>query len=403
MKSKIFLYILIAIAIVAILAFVIYQLVYRGNNNTTVGTGQVGSLPNVANQQFPSENQTSTVGTFNTSVAGGATASSSQFGVISNDQALDYFIDAANTAILVKPDGTIESIANGKTSDLSTTTISNIISVAFSYDGKKILVTMRNGTITLSSVLDLTTKSWLSLPNGIQSPVWSPTNYQIAYLAPSNSGTETLMTIDAGIINAKPTLITMLDMEDMGLQWPNKNTIIISDRPSAYTTGSIWLFNISSGTLSSIIYENLGVESLWSASDSALIFSAKSTNAGGQLVFQNATGAQKILSFMTLPSKCAFGTPVAASDTANPSAPIYCAVPSDQSTFSIARLPDEYDQKVYFTNDDFYRIDADTGLLDKIFSASTINQTIDATHIKIFNNILFFINRYDQKIYALAL
>ena len=313
------------------------------------------------------------------------------------------YIDAANTAILVKPDGTIESIANGKTSDLSTTTISNIISVAFSYDGKKILVTMRNGTITLSSVLDLTTKSWLSLPNGIQSPVWSPTNYQIAYLAPSNSGTETLMTIDAGIINAKPTLITMLDMEDMGLQWPNKNTIIISDRPSAYTTGSIWLFNISSGTLSSIIYENLGVESLWSASDSALIFSAKSTNAGGQLVFQNATGAQKILSFMTLPSKCAFGTPVAASDTANPSALIYCAVPSDQSTFSIARLPDEYDQKVYFTNDDFYRIDADTGLLDKIFSASTINQTIDATHIKIFNNILFFINRYDQKIYALAL
>ena len=372
MKSKIFLYILIAIAIVAILAFVIYQLVYRGNNNTTVGTGQVGSLPNVANQQFPSENQTSTVGTFNTSVAGGATASSSQFGVISNDQALDYFIDAANTAILVKPDGTIESIANGKTSDLSTTTISNIISVAFSYDGKKILVTMRNGTITLSSVLDLTTKSWLSLPNGIQSPVWSPTNYQIAYLAPSNSGTETLMTIDAGIINAKLTLITMLDMEDMGLQWPNKNTIIISDRPSAYTTGSIWLFNIPSRN---IVFDHhtktLESESLWNASDSALIFSAKSTNAGGQLVFQDATGAQKILSFMTLPSKCAFGTPAAASDTANPSAPIYCAVPSDQNTFSVARLPDEYDQYMYFTNDDFYSIDTDTGLLNKIFSSST--------------------------------
>jgi hypothetical protein len=123
----------------------------------------------------------------------------------------------------------------------------------------------------------------------------------------------------------------------------------------------------------------------------------------GQLTFYSAAGARNLLSFTTLPSKCIFGTPGVASGTINPSAPIYCAVPSDQSTFSVARLPDEYDQKVYFTNDDFYQINTNTGSLNKIFSAPTANLTIDATRMKIFNNILFFINRYDQKIYALAL
>ncbi len=401
MKSKFLLYALIALTIVAVVAFIIYQLVYRGNNSTTGETGQTGSLPSAANQQFPSGSQASTTGAFNTS---GTNSSSSQFGIVSNDPALDYFVDAANTVTLVKPDGTIESIVNSKTNILSSSVVSNIIHTAFSYDGKKVLITYEVGTTTQSSVFDLASQAWTHLSNGIQSPVWSPTNYQIAYLIPSNLGSETLTTIDAGTANAKPVTVTSFAMEDMVLQWPAKNTMIVSDRPSAYTTGSIWLFAVSSKTLSSATYEHLGTESLWNASGSALIFSAKSNSSGGQLAFRDATGTQKVLSFGTLPSKCAFGPyGTAASSTANISASIYCAVPHDQNTFSIARLPDEYDQNIYFTDDDFYRINTGTGSLSEIFSFSAVNQNLDATQMKVLNNILFFINRYDQKIYALAL
>jgi hypothetical protein len=180
----------------------------------------------------------------------------------------------------MKPDGTVESIANGKTSVISTTTFQNIVNTTFSYDGKKILVAVRNGTTTQSSVFDLTSKLWVRLPDGMQSSVWSPINYQIAYLAPSNSGTEAVTTIDAGTVNAKPITVASLAMEDMSLQWPSKNTLIISDRPSAFTTGSIWLFNISAKIISSVVFENFGSESLWSASGSAIIFSAGPSNAG---------------------------------------------------------------------------------------------------------------------------
>lgn len=398
MKPKTFLNILIVIALIALAAFVVYQFVLRGNNNVVGGVGQTGSLPAVSNQQFPSGNQTSTVSVSNTS------ASSSQFGIVSNDPALDYFVNASNTVTLIKPDGTIESIANNETSMVSGSAIPNIISTAFSYNGEKILVTSRVGTTTQSSVFDLVAQTWTNLPNGIQSPAWSPTDYQIAYLVPSNTGSATLTVVNEGVANAKSVAITSFSMEDTVLRWPSKNTIIISDRPSAYTTGSIWLFDIPSQTLSSIVYEALATESLWNASDSALLFLTGTSNAGGQLIFQDSTGARKILSFSTLPSKCAFGPiSAAASDTANPSAVVYCAVPHDQDTFSLARLPDEYDQYMYFTNDDFYSINTDTGSLNQIFSFSTANTNIDATDMKVFNNVLFFINRYDQKIYALAL
>ena len=405
MKLKIFLYILIAVAIIAVAAFAVYQLIHSGSNNSAGVSSQAetGSLPVVPNQQLPTGGQTrqaQPVAGFNASAAN---ASSSHFGIVSNDPALDYFIDAANTVTLIKPDGTLESIAGGKINIISTSTISNIITAAFSYDGKKIFASSRVGTTTQTSVFDLGLKVWTRLPNNMQSPVWSPVNYHIAYLAPSNSGFETLATIDTGIVNTKPATITSLAMEDMSLQWPDQNTIIISDRPSAYVAGSIWSFTISSKTLSGVVYENLGAESVWSASGTALIFSAGLNNSGGRLAFQDIGGFQKTLSFVTLPSKCAFGPAAVSSSTMNPAGLIYCAVPNDQNTLSVARLPDEYDQKIYFTDDDFYSIDSNTGALTKVLSFSTINQNLDATRMKVLNNILFFINRYDQKIYALAL
>lgn len=401
MKSKFVLYLLLALAIIAIGAFLFYQFIYRGKINTTAGVvGQTGSLPSTANQQFPAAgSQTSTVNTFN---AGATNSSSSKFGVVSNDPGLDYFVDGANTVTLVKPDGTIESISNNKSSVVSSSLIPNIISVGFSYDGKKVLVASEVGTTTRSGVFDVASRVWINLPNGMQNPVWSPVNYQIAYLTPSNSGSEALTMITMGATSSKPIVLSSLAMEDMVLRWPNANTIVISDRPSAYTVGSIWSFTISSKTASLISYENLGSESLWNASGSALIFSTKSNNAGGQLALQDPLGTQKIFSLLTLPSKCVFGPPVAASST-SPAVFIYCGMPRDQDTLSMVRLPDEYDQNIYFTDDDFYRIDAGTGSLSQIFSSSMINQTIDATRMKIFNNILFFINRYDQKIYALSL
>jgi hypothetical protein len=399
MKQKNILSILIILAIVAIVAFFAYQFLYR-NSAATPGIGQTGTLPIAANQQFSSSSQS---GTATSSGLNPANASSSSFGLVSNDPALDYFVDAANTVTLIEPNGTIESISNNTTTILSTSTISDIINASFSYNGKQIMITSRAGATTQTVVFNTSSRTFTLLQNDMQSPVWSPTNDKIAYLIPAYDGTESLNMIDLGAAIAKPITISTLSMEDLSLQWPSKNTIIISDRPSAFVPSSIWKFNIPSQTLSLVVYENYGTESAWSPSGSALLFLGGANNAGGRLLYQDAAGNQQTLAFDTLPSKCVFTPIVATSSISSSSAMFYCAAPADQNTFFIVRLPDEYDQKVYFSNDNFYSVNVGTEALNEIFSYTQANMNIDATDLKIFNNVLFFINRYDQKLYALSL
>ena len=421
MKPKFLLYVLIALAIIAIAAFIIYRAVYQGSGGGTGELpglsgllGQTGALPAAQNQQFPSSSVLNSGATstamFNASGAN-STSSSSKFGIISNDPALDYFVTPGNAVELIKSDGSIETISNNTPTVLSNATVLNIINAAFSYDGKKVFITYKAATTTQTSVFDVNSRTWIHLPGGMQSPVWSPINYQIAYLVDSGSGSEALRTIDTAATSSKPIDVITIAMEDMRLQWPSKDTIIISDRPSAFTATSIWSLNIPSLKLSSVAYESLGSESLWGSSDSALIFSAGPQNAGGHLLFRNIAGDQKLLSFKTLSSKCAFSPSLTSSTTpstttstiGSSSVVIYCAAPDDQNTFSVARLPDEYEQKIYFTDDDFYRVDVGANTLNQIFSYSLAGLNLDATKMKVFNNILFFINRYDQKVYALAL
>jgi hypothetical protein len=403
MKPKTLLYILIALAIVAIGVFLVYQVISRGSGTNST-TGQTGSLPSTTNQQFPvgSQVSTTTAGTFG---AGGVNSSSSRFGIVSNDPTLDYFVSSANVVTVIQPNGTIESITNNATNTISGLVFQNIITASFSYDGKKILISSRTATSTQTSVFDLVAKSWIALPVGMISPVWSPINYQVAYLTNTSGGSEILETVNAVTANAKPATLTTLGMEDSLLQWPSKNTFIISDRPSAFITGSAWSFSTTNNTLSLISFENLGFESMWDASGAGLTFSAQHGNQGGILNLIAQSGNQKLLSFTTLPAKCLFHNDIAsttlqaASSTKTMVLDLYCAIPQDQNTLGVARLPDEYDQKMLLTTDDIYKINTTDGSSVDLLSG----QSIDATNLRVFNGILFFVSRYDQKLYALTL
>jgi hypothetical protein len=264
----------------------------------------------------------------------------------------------------------------------------------------------------------------------MQDPTWSPNDYRIAYLSASGAGTETLSTATITGTSVKTATIQAFAMEDSSLQWPTKNILIISDRPSAFTVGSALSFDISAKTITPLVVEYPGLTSVWSdaAPITGLVFSGNTGYQGGTLSLMGGMGGQKTLSFMTLPSKCTFNNDVAtstqtvaapssaktrSSSTTNSSTTLitlvtstttldlYCAVPRDQDTMGVARLPDEYDQKMFFTADDFYKITVVSGTLSTVFSDT--NQTLDATSMKVANNILFFINRYDQKLYAIKL
>jgi hypothetical protein len=413
---------IILVVLIAALGVIFYFLT-RPSATTTTTTGQTGSLPSVGTQQVATTTTQSGTGTSSTTPAFSASSSTS-FGIVSNDPALDYFVDSQNNTTIVEPNGVIETISNGQATALSSSPIANIVGASFSYDGKKILVSFGSANQPQTSIFDITTKSWTPLAGTLLGPAWSPASYQIAYLtANTGNGTESILMQNAASTSTRPTTLATVAMNDMTLQWVNKGTLLLADKPSVYTVGSAWFFNTTNKTLTPEVLEYPGMESLWSATTSTvgIVFLGNSGNQGGHVNFVNASGNAQTLTFVTLPSKCAFHTDISTStpQTASSSASsttkvasstaitttsllnLYCAIPRDQQTLSIARLPDEYNQEILFTADDFYKMNTANGALTSVFSDP--NQTLDATDLKVFNNTLFFVNRYDEKVYAIAL
>jgi hypothetical protein len=438
---KRYLYIVIGIIVAAAIVILVLFLIKNNAASPTITTSGTtsGALPVVGTQGSNGSGASSSVATLGLSPTASTTGASANgqtavqnFGVLSQSPVLDYFIDPQNNITAIQPTGAVITIANGKTTTVNSSTIDGIISASFSYDGKKILVSFGDPSNSQMDVFDVAANTWITFPKGIFSPQWSPiNNYQIAYLVVPSAGKLALATINAANIKTAPTTLLTLNANDLTLQWPTASEFILSDKPTSQNAGAVWVYNPSAGTLNPLIYEVSGAEGIWSHNAAIpyglTFFNNPSGQGGNVLQLQAFSGnlPNQPLAFSTLPSKCAFDTelmPVAtstatgaatsttASSTAKTSAKtaptstpylaLYCGIPRSSSGFSSAHLPDDYNTMALFTSDDIYKINTATGAEQVLWSDAT--QSMDVSDVKFFNNALFFVNRYDQKLYGLT-
>jgi len=391
---KTILYIVLILVIIALGLATYYFLWYKPAAPTT---GQGGNPPptagNAPKEQPPSYSQ----------VTPTSTPQAAKFGVVAPNQTINYFVDQQNNAYLVQPDGQIVKIsAGGQAATLSSSQINKLTGADFSYDGQKIIVTFGGDQQNpQSSIFDIASRSWQPLPPGLISTVWSPSSYNIAYLTQKND-VATLYMLDASSTKAKPQQLLSLHAQDLLLKWSSPNQILLSQKSSALVNSSVWSFDVKKRTLSLIIDDQLGLDSIWSAGgQEALVFNSGFGKRGGSLELTNNKGETlHNLTFLTLPSKCVFA-PAAAEGSSTPPSTLYCAIPRDVQKLKLANLPDDYEKMAIFTTDDFYSVDLNSGDMTAVFNDQ--NQNLDASSLKIFNQTLFFINRYDQKIYAISL
>jgi hypothetical protein len=402
---------ILAIVLAAIIVVVGVYFLFFAPKSAATQTGGSGSLPSTGNQ--------TNAGAGNSASGSASNTIGTNFGVISNNPTLSYFVSSANVVTAIQPDGQVIQVSGGTATTISSLQVPNILSASFSYDGTKILVSAGDPTTPQVSVFDVATKIWSPIGTGWQSAAWSPVDYRIAYRKDNTNGTETFATINAASSKAAPVTLLTLHAQDLTIAWPAKNQLILSTKPSALVAGSAWDFNLSTSALEPIVYETPGFDAIWNggamstgaqASPASipfgLEFSSGNDGLGGGLTLIDSSGnALQQIKFITLPSKCDFATqtPVSGGTSgATSSVPyLFCGVPRDQSDLAYNHLPDDYNQLALFTVDDLYRINLQTGAIDAVFNDST--QNLDVSDIKLFNNILFFINRYDNKLYAISL
>jgi hypothetical protein len=415
--KRVLIYVFIAVIIIGIIGVIIYFLVHSGNQSENQ-TGQTGSLPSTNGETF-SQNASGSLPNGGILNNGNSSAATRNFNIVSNEPAIDYFVDSRGGVTIIEPDGKIAAIANNNADTISPSKIQNIINAGFSYDGAKILVNFGDPKNPQTSVFDIKAKSWMPLPAGMVSPQWAPADYRIAYFRNNSDGTEALETLDASKVKNNIVAIMTLHIQDVSLLWLSKNKILFYDNPSIYTYGSVWFFDLQKKSVTPVITEQRGMEAVWSNTTTTMgiMFVGNTSQYGGRLQLVNGSGSKtEQLGFLTLPPKCLFNpfsvletsgatrtaiTTIASSTASSSYLALYCGVPRDQNAFSSNKLPDDYEKMALFTSDNIYRIDTSNGSVVALFDDQ--NQNMDVSHVKIFNDSLFFVNRYDQKLYSLSL
>jgi hypothetical protein len=411
---KRFFYILVVLIAAALIIFLGYFLRSRTQESGVVDSG--GGLPNgQILPSLPGGNAGGGIGMLPTSTGGGLLPNQ-RFGLVSDQPASDFFVDKDNSVIVIQKDGVISKISGSTSAQISSSQVQNLANSSFSYDGGFALVSYGNRPNLQYSVFDIVKKTWSPLTLNIQSANWYP-NVNRILVVRELSGKKDIGSLDP-LKPATTQSLIRLEAKDVVAEWINNNLIFLSDKSSAAYAGSAWMYDISKSSIVNIFKDRFGASVLWDnlKTPRGLYFLSGRNGRGGELnLIDDKGNIIRRMSFVTFPSKCVFWSESveiatsAGSTTTKPSPTnatttkdyLICAAPRDSVILGRSFLPDDYLKKSLYTNDDFYKIDLSDGTAQTLFADQTLN--LDAQKLKIVNGKLFFINRYDDKIYAVSL
>jgi len=305
--------------------------------------------------------------------------------ILSQEEVLGYSINPATKHIyIINVLGEIKKIGGPEVEKISSQKIKGINSIKSSKDGRKILINFNYPNQSTFSIYNIIDSKWTPLSKNTLAADWHPENSnEIIYL---NRNSLRILNLDRD--KSRPVL--NIHLTNSNLNWVSPSEVIIIERPSSKYISSAWLINLSTKRIEKItsgkgLIINQGggwrLRSAYGVGDDSLSLIKAETN--------------KVVSsfkFKTLASKCMINQ-----DN------IYCAVPSQLPSNII--LPDDYLSKAFMSNDIIYsfNINTESQLLESKIIYNESDVIVDATDIKIVDDQLYFINRYNQRLYSLKI
>ncbi len=274
---------------------------------------------------------------------------------------------------------------------VSNTTIPRTFEIIWSPDASKSIIRYLEGEIARKISAEFVASSTKAsvLPANIVSAAYSPDSKRIAYIVPSGDGGRT---IAADPDNSKQNEINVLPFGGFKILWPEKNSVYYQSRPSRLAPGFLFRQNVQSGVLEKTLGDLNGLEALFSADGTKIIYSVSEEigEAPSLYVYDLKTKEGSSLQTKGLTEKCAFAK--AKSDV------VYCAVDSSPGT---GVYPDEWLQGTARTRDSLWEINFKTG------SKKSLNaeRTFDVSQIEISQDdgFLYFLNRADESLWSLKI
>ncbi len=194
---------------------------------------------------------------------------------------------------------------------------------------------------------------------------------------------------------SKRTKVLDTPLTQVQVSWPEENTIIITTKASAVSSGYAYIVDVKNGTMTKIFGGILGLTTKTSTDGKQVLFSSSASRTFKTSLYNIKNKTTKEVIFKTLPEKCVWST-VHKSE-------VYCAVPTEIPN---SLYPDDwYEGSVSFV-DQLWHLDTATGevhLLANLLNLS--DRLIDATNLTLDpkENFLYFINKNDLSLWSLDL
>jgi hypothetical protein len=294
----------------------------------------------------------------------------------------DYWINSDGIIYYLNEFGQVIK-RNGETEELlNSQTISGLNKILPSSDGSAIIAKFNYPSSPIFSIFNTDTTNWQPLPAGTIAAAWSPDSNIIIY---ANGQSLNRFNLDT---NATTKIID-LTQKEIDLDWVLASTLLISVPPTIELQSSIWSLNLNTLTLTPIIRNEFGLNIKWYSNSE---FGIKLHDEKRQPIISLIDKTGSVLesfNFVTLPSKCLIEA-----------RKIYCAVPTNIDEG--LELPDDYYKKAVYFSDRFYEIDlTGAGVFELVTEAP--GWIMDAEHLEIHNNRLYFKNRLDNGLYSLKI
>lgn len=212
----------------------------------------------------------------------------------------------------------------------------------------------------------------------------SPNNKQVAYWEPDGD----VMIRD--LAGARPVATRAFNFPhyDMTLSWPRTQILTFLTRPSSIVPGDLWEYTIATKKLV-LAATGAGLLNTWAPDGLSQLRFVVGADRTATTRFIDAKGVSRASIIATLPSKCAFHD-----------AHVYCGVAQSYGPRANPVMPDDYLKRAVYSRDALYRITPSSETSEAIFTSA---DPIDAINLRVSQNTLLFINRYDRILYSLAL
>lgn len=298
---------------------------------------------------------------------------------LADEEIFDYWVNAKTGSVYyLNPTGQAFKLSNLGGELINSQTLPRLNKVSASNDGTYALAKFSYPNFPTFSIFSTVTNSWQPLPAGTIAAAWSPENPEIAFV-----DSQALRILN--LASQKTTEVVKMSQQELGLHWRKDGKILIY--ANSGTATKVLLLNPKDKILVPFLEENDLIIS-WSKDDT-LGLKLTSANQKPQLALIDGNGANLTqLTFLTMPEKCLL--------LENK---IYCAVPKNIKEEGL-RLPADYYKKAVYFSDALYLIDLTDGSVATILDPAN---PIDAEHLELNNNKLYFKNRLDDKLYSLEL